>query len=91
MYFQLKGYELKRIDLDDFNDELTVDMIIIEGLSYIELMLILNSDVGCAGISVRMIGEGAGKCLGGAKDICSDLPKLARKLFVRLLPTNFLL
>jgi len=27
---------------------------------------------------------------GGAKDFCQNLPKLARKVFVRLLPTNFL-
>jgi len=32
---------------------LTVDMIL-EGLSYIELMLIRNSDVDCAGICVRI-------------------------------------
>ena len=28
--------------------------------------------------------------LGGAKDFCPNFPKLTRKLFVRLLPTNFL-
>jgi len=33
---------------------LTVNMII-EGLSYIEVMMIYNSDVDCAGICVRII------------------------------------
>jgi len=36
------------------------------------------------------IRVGAGKVLWGAKDFCLYSPKLARKAFVRLLPTDLL-
>ena len=53
IYFQLKGYELKKQIYMISLMNLTVDMTI-EGLSYTELIMISNSNVDCAG-SVRIM------------------------------------
>jgi len=46
-------------------------------------------DIQLAQTMCGVIGVGAGK-FWGAKDFCPNFPKLSRKVFMRLLPTNFL-